>query len=209
MKTITIASTKGGSGKSTIISALAVRATQETPKVAMMDLNFDQGSLTQWWHVRGKPQSPFLVQNVESIPRDVRVIAAMGYEWLLIDSPPTGMDLVEQAVAVADAVIVPVRPGFFDVIAVQTVTWMCRQHRKPFAFVLSAVDGRYKTLTKQTLAALSDLGPVLKTQINYRRPWIAALVIGKTGPELDKDLRPEIGALWGEVKNLAEKGSVQ
>ena len=119
------------------------------------------------------------------------------------------MDLVEQAVAVADTVIVPVRPGFFDVIAVQTVTWMCRQHRKPFAFVLSAVDGRYKTLTRQTLTALSDLGPVLKTQISYRRPWIAALVIGKTGPELDKDLRPEIGALWGEVKNLAEKGSVQ
>ena len=132
MKTITIASTKGGSGKSTIISALAVRAAQETPKVAMMDLNFDQGSLTQWWHVRGKPQSPFLVQNVESIPRDVRVIAAMGNEWLFIDSPPTGMDLVEQAIVVADAVIVPVRPGFFDVIAVQTVTWMCRQHRKPF-----------------------------------------------------------------------------
>ena len=43
-------------------------------------------------------------------------------------------------------------------IAVQTVTWMCRKHRKPFAFVLSAVDGRYKVLTRQTLAALSDLG---------------------------------------------------
>jgi chromosome partitioning protein len=209
MKTITIASTKGGSGKSTIISALAVQAAQETPKVAMMDLNFDQGSLTHWWHVRGKPQSPLLAQYIENVPGDIRVIAAMGYEWLFIDSPPTGMDLIEQAIAVADAVIVPVRPGFFDVIAVQTVTGMCRQHRKPFAFVLSAVDSRYKVLTRQTLAALAGLGPVFKTQISYRRPWIAALVIGKTGPELDKDLRPEIGALWGEVKNLAEKGSVQ
>ena len=173
MKTITVASTKGGSGKSTIVSALAVRAAQETPKIAMMDLNFDQGSLTQWWQLRGKPQTPFLAQNVENIPGDIRVIAAMEYEWLFIDLPPTGMDLIEQAVAVADAVIVPVRPGFFDVIAVQTVTWMCRKHRKPFAFVLSAVDGRYKVLTKQTLAALAGLGPVLKTQIGYRRQWIA------------------------------------
>ena len=209
MKTITVASTKGGSGKSTIIAALAVRAAQETPKVAMMDLNFDQGSLTQWWQLRGKPQTPFLAQNVENIPGDIRVIAAMEYEWLFIDSPPTGMDLIEQAVAVADAVIVPVRPGFFDVIAVQTVTWMCRKHRKPFSFVLSAVDGRYKVLTKQTLAALAGLGPVLKTQIGYRRQWIQALVIGRTGPELDKDLRPEIDALWGEVKGLAGKGGVQ
>ncbi len=209
MKTITVASTKGGSGKSTIVSALAVRAAQETPKIAMMDLNFDQGSLTQWWQLRGKPQTPFLAQNVENIPGDIRVIAAMDYEWLFIDSPPTGMDLIEQAVAVADAVIVPVRPGFFDVIAVQTVTWMCRKHRKPFAFVLSAVDGRYKVLTKQTLAALAGLGPVLKTQIGYRRQWIAALVIGRTGPEIDKELRPEIDALLGEVKGLAEKGGVQ
>ena len=83
------------------------------------------------------------------------------------------------------------------------------KHRKLFAFVLSAVDGRYKVLTKQTLAALSGLGPVFKTQIGYRRQWIQALVIGRTGPELDKDLRPEIDALWGEVKCLAEKGGVQ
>ena len=209
MKTITVASTKGGSGKSTIIAALAVRAAQETPKIAMMDLNFDQGSLTQWWQLRGKPQTPFLAQTVENIPGDIRVIAAMDYEWLFIDSPPTGMDLIEQAVAVADAVIVPVRPGVFDVIAVQTVTWMCRKHRKPFAFVLSAVDGRYKVLTKQTLAALAGLGPVLKTQIGYRRQWIQALVIGRTGPEIDKELRPEIDALWGEVKGLSGKGGVQ
>ncbi len=169
MKTITVASTKGGSGKSTIVAALAVRAAQETPKIAMMDLNFDQGSLTQWWQLRGKPQTPFLAQNVENIPGDIRVIAAMKYEWLFIDSPVTALDLIEQAVVVADAVIIPVRPGFFDVIAVQTVTWMCRKHRKPFAFVLSAVDGRYKVLTRQTLAALSGLGPVLKTHISYRR----------------------------------------
>ena len=93
MKTITVASTKGGSGKSTIVAALAVRAAQETPKIAMMDLNFDQGSLTQWWQLRGKPQTPFLAQNVENIPGDIRVIAAMKYEWLFIDSPATAYGL--------------------------------------------------------------------------------------------------------------------
>ena len=157
----------------------------------------------------GKPQSPFLVQNVENIPGDLRVIAAMGYEWLFIDSPPTGMDLVEQAVVVADAVIVPVRPGFFDVIAVQTVTWMCRQHRKPFAFVLSAVDGRYKVLTSKRSRRFPILGRCSRRKSATGAHGYTALVIGKTGPELDKDLRPEIDALWGEVKGLAEKGGVQ
>jgi Mrp family chromosome partitioning ATPase len=63
MKTVTIASAKGGSGKSTITSALAVRTSQETLQVAMMDLNFDQGSLTQWWIVRGQPMAPRLAYH--------------------------------------------------------------------------------------------------------------------------------------------------
>lgn len=208
MKTIAVASAKGGSGKSSITAALAVRACQDTPKVALMDLNLDQGSLTQWWTVRGSPDAPGLALNVENVPRDVRTLAT-AYDWLFIDTPPSEMDLIEQAIAVADAVLVPVRCGFFDVIAVQTVIEMCREHRRPFAFVLTAVDARYKTLTKQTLAALADLGPLLKTQISYRQPWIAALVIGKTGPEIEKDLRPEIDGLWAEVKCLAQKGRAQ
>lgn len=208
MKTVTIASAKGGSGKSTITSALAVRACQETMKVAMMDLNFDQGSLTQWWGVRGEPMNPRLALNVENVPRDVRTLATE-YDWLFIDTPPAEMDLIEQAIAVADAVVVPVRSGFFDVIAVQSVLEMCKEHRKPFAFVLNAVDARFKILNKQAIAALVDLGPMFATQIAYRQPYIQALARGKTGPEIDKDLQPEIDGLWSEVKRLAEKGRIQ
>lgn len=208
MKTVTIASAKGGSGKSTITSALAVRASQETLQVAMMDLNFDQGSLTQWWIVRGQPMAPRLASNVENIPRDVKTLATE-FDWLFIDTPPADMDLIEQAIAVADAVVVPVRSGFFDVIAVQSVIEMCRDHHRPFAFALNAVDGRYKTLTKQTVAALGDLGPMFATHMSYRSQYIQALVIGKTGPEIEKELRPEIDKLWSEVKQLAETGRVQ
>ena len=205
MKTITISSAKGGSGKSTLTSALAVRACQDTPKIAMMDINFDQGSLTQWWSVRGRPDAPALALNVENIPRDVRTLAT-AYEWLFIDTPPADMDLLEQATAVASAVVIPVRPGFFDVIASQAVVEMARQHRKPFAFVLTAVDSRFKTLNKQTLAALADFGPIFATQISYRQPYISALMLGKTGAEIEKELRPEIDSLWSEVKRLAETG---
>jgi chromosome partitioning protein len=204
MRTITIASAKGGSGKSTIASALAVRACVETPKVAIMDLNFDQGSLTQWWSVRGEPEAPRLALNIENIPRDVRTLAS-AYDWLFIDTPPADMDLIEQAVAVADAVVIPVRSGFFDVIAVQSVIEMCNEHNRPFAFALNAVDARFKVLTKQTIAALVELGPMFATQISYRQPYIQALVIGKTGPEVEKALKPEIDGLWSEVKRLAER----
>ena len=209
MKTITIASAKGGSGKSTITSALAVRACQDTPQVAMMDLNFDQGSLSQWWQLRGEPEAPRLAVERRKYSRATCGRSRALMTWLFIDTPPAEMDLIEQAIAVADAVVIPVRAGFFDVIAVQSVIEMCREHRKPFAFVLNAVDSRFKTLTKQTIAALAELGPMFATQISYRQPYIQALVIGKTGPELEKDLRPEIDRLWSEVKRLAETGRAQ
>jgi chromosome partitioning protein len=204
MKTITIASAKGGSGKSTITSALAIAACRETPRVAMMDLNFDQGSLSRWWEVRGEPDAPKLIDedNIENLPRDVKALAS-DYDWLFIDTPPVEMDLIEQAIAVADAVVIPARPGFFDVIAVQSVIEMCRERRKPFATLLNAIDGQHKIVNKQAIVALKALGPTFSTQISFRQPYIQALVIGKTGPELDKRLRPEIDSLWSEVKRLA------
>jgi chromosome partitioning protein len=208
MKTIAIASAKGGSGKSTLTSALAVRACQETKQVAMMDLNFDQGSLTQWWAVRGQPRAPFLTLNVENITRDVKRLSG-AYDWLFIDTPPANMDLIEQAIAVSDAVVIPVKPGFFDVLAVGAVIEMCREHRRPFAFALNVVDGRFKIVTKQTIAALAELGPILATQISCRQPYIQAPMIGKTGPEIDKDLKAEIDGMWSEVKRLAETGRAQ
>jgi chromosome partitioning protein len=205
MKTITVASAKGGSGKSTITSALAVAGSHDGAKVALMDLNFDQASLTQWWTIRGRPDAPALALNVENIPRDVRTLASV-YEWLFIDTPPSDMDLIEQSIAVASAVLIPVRCGFFDVAAVQSVVEMVRQHRKPFAFVLSAVDSRFKTLTTQTIAALGDLGPLLKMHMSYAQGYIKALAIGKTGPEIERKLKPEIDELLAEVRALAEKG---
>ncbi len=167
-----------------------------------MDLNFDQGSLSRWWEVRGEPDAPKLIDDIENIPRDVKALAA-AYDWLFIDTPPVEMDLIEQAIAVADAVVIPVRSGFFDVIAVQSVIEMCTERRKPFATLLNAVDGQHKVVNKQAIIALEALGPTFSTQIGCRQPYIQALVIGKTGPELDKKLRPEIDSLWSEVRRLS------
>src|SRR5271166_4466188 len=152
MRTIAVASAKGGSGKSTLTSALAVRACQDTKRVAMMDLNFDQASLTQWWVMRGQPATPFLALNVENIPRAVKALAG-AYDWLFIDTPPADMDIIEQAIAVADAVVIPVKASFFDIMASQPVVEMCQERRKPFSLLLNAMDSDFKSLTRQANAA--------------------------------------------------------
>ena len=203
MKTIAVAAAKGGSGKSTIVSALAARASKESMRVAMIDLNPDQANLTQWWTLRGQPMNPRLIMDIESIPEDVKILDAAGYEWLILDTPPVEMDLIEQAVAVAGFVLIPVRASFFDVDAIDAVISMCRTHRKSFAFVLSAVDSKFKKLTDQAIVALVKEGPLLASRVSYRKHYIEALMAGRSGPEIEKDLVPEIDALWSEVKRYA------
>ena len=209
MKTITIASAKGGTGKSTITALLAVRAAQDTPRVAMMDLNLDQGSLTQWWGLRGEPDSPRLIdeEDIENIPRDVKRIAP-DYDWLFIDTPPLNMDAIEQAIVVADAVIIPVKAGFFDIMAVQDVVEMCQERRKPFSLLLNDMD-KSKVLERQAKAAFVEVGPMFATHIDHRVAYIQALAKGKTGGETDKSAKLEVDTLWPEVKRLVEKGGAR
>ena len=204
MKVVTVASAKGGAGKTTLVSAMAVRASLESARVAMFDLNSDQANLTQWYILRGEPPNPVLVE-VEKIGRDVEVLRNEKFEWLLIDTPPLDLDVIEAAVAVADAVLIPVRASIFDIGAIQCVVEMCEERRKPFAFVLSAVDNKMPKLTEHAKAALITEGPVLAGQLSYRQPYIAALTAGKVAFEAQKDLKGEIDQVWEDVKKLATR----
>ena len=116
MKVVTIAAAKGGSCKSTVSLSLAVAAVQEGLRVALFDLNADQGDLTKWWKLRGEPKNPRLI-DVEHISRDIEVLRGGKFDYLLIDTPPLDLDVIENSILKSDAVVIPVRPSFFDVEA--------------------------------------------------------------------------------------------
>ena len=185
MKTIAIATAKGGCGKTTIACALAVRASQEAKSVVMMDLNSDQANLEQWWITRGRPLNPRLIEDVEDIPNDVKALSAAGVNWLIVDTPPAEMDLIEQAVVIADFVVVPIKASIFDVNSIDAVTSMCESHRKPFAFLLSDVDSKFTALNTQIVAALMEEGPLLKARMSHRMAYAQALT-GEAVPNLTR-----------------------
>lgn len=205
MKTIAIAAAKGGVCKTTITTLLAVRAMQESMKVAMLDLNEDQGNLSGWWTLRGEPMNPRLIEVEDAFGKTMKRISAEGYDWCFLDTPPTDMDVIEACVMMGDAVIIPVRTSIFDIQAAVAVVEMCQQHDKPFAFVLAAVDTRsnFKPLIASAINALVIHGPVLATRISYQMHYINAATKGKTGPEIDKKLKDEVDGLWGEVNRLS------
>jgi chromosome partitioning protein len=207
-RTIAVASTKGGSGKSSITAALAVQAAKEGARVAILDWE-PQGSLTLWWMMRGKPDNPRLVRDDVDPATAVRMLVGQ-CDWLFLDTAPAMMDQVEEAVQVADFTLVPVLASAFDLVAARAVVALCGEHGKPFAFVLNKENARREVLNNSAEAHLRKLGVMLSEHVQDRAAYVSTLNKGKTGPEHPdakqaREARAEIEALWAAVKRLATK----
>lgn len=205
MKVITLAATKGGVGKTTISSALAVRAAEDSKRVALIDLD-PQESLASWWDRRGKKTNPKLFE-MDATTEAIELLIAEGWEWVFIDTSPAKLELIEPGIAVADLVLIPCRPSALDVEQAAIAVEMCEAHGKPYAFILNHAPPNWK-LTKSTHDYLRRGGrTVLDSLITFRQAYMAAATVGKSGPEVEKDgvARKEIDALWRQVKELVLK----
>lgn len=204
LKIMAVGSTKGGVGKTTLASALAVQAAAEGKRVALIDAD-PQGSLTFWHRLRDS-SSPDVI-DVDPTPEAIGLIASTGYDWLIIDTPPAILSHIIEAIDIADFVLVPMRPSALDIQAVSTIKDICEDQEKPFGFVLNQVepDGKITALTRKLVS--EDFGHVLKSEVSYRPQYIKAMTRGKTGPELARSTvcTREIDELWSEVKGLVNK----
>ena len=205
MHVFTLAGPKGGCGKSTLAAALAVRATHETGKVAIIDLNEDQGTIQEWWVQRGRPVNPFLYDGEGTLDSMIEGLRADNWSYAFVDDPPYEQDLIEMSVLVANTVLIPVKLAYFDTAAIDSVVGMCQRRRKPYSFVVNEYDDRkmFENANNLALAMLAGRGPVLKQRISYHPKHRLGQIEGRTGAEIDKGLAREIDALWGEVKQLA------
>jgi chromosome partitioning protein len=204
MRVVALAATKGGVGKTTLASALAVRATQDSSRVALIDGD-SQASLAGWWELRGEPNNPKLF-DIDVSSEGLGLLMSEGWEWVFIDTPPAMIDQIEVAVLNSSFVLIPTRATPVDIEAVGEVVDLCRSHRKPFAFVLNAVTPQWSNLADGAEAYLRGHGPVLKERIGLRKSYVTAMTSGKSGPEVERGAaRDEIDALWSSVKRALAK----
>jgi chromosome partitioning protein len=205
---ITLASTKGGVGKTTLAGALAVRAAEESRRVALLDLD-PQESLASWWTRRGRTKNPKLFE-VDATTEAIELLVSEGWQWVFIDTGPARIELIEPGIAVADLVLIPTRPSALDIEQAAICVELCERHGKPHAFVLNHAPAGTK-LTKSSIQFLRQNGSmVVDAPITFRPAYMAAVTVGKSGPEVEKGgvARKEIDALWAAAtKLLAEKVS--
>lgn len=206
MRVVTLAATKGGVGKTTLASVLGVRAAKNGARVALIDTD-PQCSLFRWWELRGQPTNPKLIEVDASIEA-LEMLMSEGWDWVFIDTPPGSIDRIEHAVFSSTFVLIPSKTSAIDVEAVDDVVDLCNEYGKPFAFVLNQVQAGWQKMADESAKYLSHYGPVLKTRIASRKPYVAAMTIGKSGPEMDRrGSTQEVDALWTELSRKISKAS--
>ena len=204
MNVIVFASRKGGSGKSTLAAHLAAQI-KATKSCLLIDAD-PQGSLTLWHKLRGTNEPP-IKTAVNSVGAIVAAAKRDGYEWVMIDTPPNLSAVVDDAIKNATLVIIPARPGVFDVNAVQETIQTSRAARKPYAVVLNGAPARRDdaespivSIAREALAKFR--APVWGGQITNRADLLMALSHGEGAREYSAEGRAaaEIGRLWAAIE---------
>jgi chromosome partitioning protein len=205
MNVLAFASRKGGAGKSTLAAHLAVHMHRTTRRCLLVD-DDPQGSLTLWNELRAEFALPLKVVK-RGVGEIVKKAKKNGVEWILIDTPSNGSASVMEAIEAATLVIIPCRPGLFDIDAVQQTIAFARHARTPYAVILNAAPSKRQGFESSAVAAarqcLARLEvPVWGGQITHRACYSLALTDGEGVKDLDCDpySEAEIGGLWSAIE---------
>lgn len=183
---------KGGSGKSTLARELAVGIAG----AALVDL--DPQKTTTGWYARRKAEAPPLFDPgalARGLPDDIRVV--------VVDTPPGALSgRAATALRSADLVLVPVRPSPDDLLAAAPIARSLEG--REWAFVVA--QAQRTRFAAQVREKLTELGPVLRSQVSLLTDFLSAAVTGQAAVEFPTKAGGEIRALAAEVATLLGRG---
>lgn len=184
MKTIVLASQKGGAGKTTLAAHLAVVAEQEGAGPAVLIDTDPQGSLSAWWNAREADAPALASTSLADLPAKLQALASAGFKLAVIDTPPAITAAIRDVVRLADLVLIPTRPSPHDLRAVGSTVNIAQETGRPFAFAVTQAKPTAR-LTVQAVAALSVHGAVAPSIVHDRVDYAASMVDGRTVRETD------------------------
>ena len=209
MDVITLASRKGGAGKSTLTAQLAAQAHALGKRVTVIDAD-SQGSLSLW-HTRRMDGAIKHVTAERGLERAIAFAMIEGTDYVFIDTAPTMWVVVQEAIRAATLVLIPARPGFFDLAAVTETVKTARALTKPYAVVINAApvkrDDKEAALVAASRAYFDGLQiPVWAGQISQRAGFQSTLAAGASAAEIGPATAAgtEIAGLWRAIERSLE-----
>ena len=206
MRTIVVASQKGGVGKTTIAGHLGVMAEQskEGP-VALIDTD-PQGSLASWWNERTNDAPLFARVEIGKLTEHLQALSKGGIKLAIIDTPPSVTEMIQQVLRTADLVLIPTRPSPHDLRAVGSTVELVENAGKRMIFVINGAAPRAR-IAGEAAVALSQHGTVAPVTLYQRTDFASSMIDGRTVQEIDPKGRSaeEIGQLWKYVSTQLRK----
>lgn len=206
-KVITIAQQKGGAGKTTVATHLAVAMQQKGRRVALIDID-PQGSLGYWHRIReqrfGEGYTGLSFTSVSGW-RVASEVARLrkNHDYIIIDSPPHTETEARTAIRAADMLIVPVQPSPTDLWATKATLDLAKAERIPVKVLLNRVPAN----SRLTSSITSELPILADTAFGNRVIFAASLLEGRTCTELEPNCQAsmEVKSLVREVLKEMEK----
>lgn len=138
MHTIAILSQKGGAGKTTLAVNLAVAADKKNKAAAIIDLDPQASACT--WADNREENSP-TVDSIQParMTKAAEALREAGADLLIIDTPPQTEQAALHAVKLSDIVLIPCRPGFLDLAAINQTLELVKAQDKKAVIIFNAI----------------------------------------------------------------------
>jgi len=177
MKVLAVLSQKGGVGKTTLATCLAVAAEAEGKSTSIFDLD-PQATASFWKDVR-EAETPAVVSiQAVRLPSMLKAAEEAGADLVIIDGAAVARDVAHAAAQVTDFVLIPTKAAVFDTMSMMQTVEVIKQVEKPFSIVLNFIppQGQETADAMQLAGSLSaSICPVL---IGNRKAYFRAQAEG-------------------------------
>ena len=209
MRTIAFVTQKGGAGKSTLASSVAVSAHLSGERVFVIDLDPVQ-SLLKWSATR--EASDIAVEHIplSKLAKAHAALEKKGVTLVVVDAPGQDPEALAAVAKIADLCIIPARPNAFDLWASEQTRADLKDKCKDQAFLLNQCppaqqNARVELGVKALQAMGGLLAPLVSARVDYQEAARLGLGVGEYNP--DGVAAQEIREVWSSIKRRLKKGA--
>lgn len=183
MQIWTLSTQKGGAGKTTLATNLAVVASQLGKKVLIMDTD-PQESAVKWWQRRDEDKPELIKIKPSEIEEGLKLAQSNQFDLVIIDTAGRESLQDNPSILLADFCLIPCQPSLADIEAVFPTVSLLKRLSKPYAFVLTRCPPVGKD-QESAREGLSGLGLVAQPVTVERKAYKLAFATGEGVTEFD------------------------
>jgi chromosome partitioning protein len=206
LQIVTVCSSKGGAGKTTLSQCLAVEALRQGMAAAIIDTD-PQKSAAEWGRQREQANigAPAVIPLGSRPLRAVtKELADRGAALVVIDTPPHSAPAINAAMEVSAAAVMVTRPNPMDLRALEATWAIVDRMKKPAATIFTQTPpGTRARALALALDRLKQLGiPYCPTPLTYTLgfPYAQADALAVQEREPTSKARAEVAEVWSWLR---------